>query len=142
MGLSSKHLFDRAFAETGSENSTNFSSLGYHFYTYIGGYIRFGKNVIYKSSILVKYVDKGTFSFDFNSAVMLKNLIWVGVSFKSATNSVVITTELKLNSKYRLGYSYDSYLGDVRAYNIGSHEIKISYEVDLYKRRNSFPLSF
>jgi type IX secretion system PorP/SprF family membrane protein len=142
IGISSKHLFDRAFSETGTEEGNNYSTLSRHFYSYLGGFIHLDKNLILKPSLLFKYVDKGVFCYDVNMQLMVRNLIWFGASFRSNYNSFVLLTELRLSSKLKLGYSFDTYLGDVKAYNIGTHEFKVSYEVDIYKRRNMFPVYF
>lgn len=133
-GLSSKHLFERTFFDRGSDGGTNFSNLSRHFYSYIGGFIHINKFLTYRPSVLLKLVDNGTFAFDLNSSLMVRKLFWVGVSFRSNKNSFVFLTELSLNKKLRVGYSYDTYLGDIKAYNIGTHEVKISYEVNAFKK--------
>jgi type IX secretion system PorP/SprF family membrane protein len=142
VGLSSKHLFDRTFSETGTEEGNNYSTLSRHFYLYSGGFLNLNKDLILKPSVLLKYVDNGVFCYDLNLALMVRKLIWFGVSYRSNYKSFVLLTEIRINSKLKVGYSFDSYLGDVKAYNIGTHEVKIAYEVDLYKRRDMYPVYF
>lgn len=137
-GFSSKHLFDRVFMDQGAEGGDNFSTLSRHFYTYIGGFIKITEGFIYKPSVLIKYVDNGDFYFDINSSIQMKKILWLGVSYRSNHHTFVVMGELKLNSKWKIGYSYDSYLGDIKAYNIGSHELKLSYEIDPYRKRRVY----
>lgn len=133
-GFSSKHLFERAFVEAGSDGGTNFSSLSRHFYTYLGGFLHINKRLVYKPSVLIKFVDKGTFSVDFNSSIMINDIFWVGISYRTNKNSLVFLTEIKVSTKLKVGYSYDTYLGDIRAYNIGTHEFFVGYEINPFDR--------
>jgi type IX secretion system PorP/SprF family membrane protein len=135
IGISTKHLFERYFMEWGSQKGHNFSNLHRHVYTYIGGFLKINNRLMLKPSVLIKYVDVGSFCFDLNASMLIDKLFWLGVSYRSQKNSFVFLCNFKANSKFQIGYSYDTYLGDVKAYNIGTHEIKLSYEIDTYQRK-------
>ncbi|MCX6233727.1 MAG: type IX secretion system membrane protein PorP/SprF [Bacteroidetes bacterium] len=135
-GFSTKHLFEKYFADWTKINTNLPLLLNQNMYLYIGGFINIRKEFIYKPSILIKYVDDGSWGFDANSCLMVYNLFWIGISYRSNHNSFVFMTDIKVNSKLRIGYSYDTYLSDIQHYSIGTHEIRISYDAQqLQKRR-------
>ena len=140
-GLSTKHLFERYFAAQDWSNS-NFSPLSRNVYLYGGIFLKLKRRLVYKPTILLKYTDNGTWSYDINSSLMINKLLWLGVSYRSNHNSFVFLFDININSKLNLGYSYDTYLGDIKKYNIGTHEIKIGYEIRLENRRPYVPLYF
>jgi hypothetical protein len=90
--------------------------------------------MVLKPSILVKYWGENEWGVDINSALKLNNLIWVGASYRTNTRSVVLLTELRVSSKLKIGYTFDSYLGDIGNYNVGSHEIKLSWDKQTKKK--------
>lgn len=71
---------------------------------------------------------------DINTALKINNLIWVGASYRSNTRSFVLLTEVRVNSRLKIGYSFDSYLGDIGSYNVGSHEIKLCWDKQAKKK--------
>jgi len=143
ISFSSKHLFDRVFEEWGYVESDNFSEFSRHFYTYFGGFFQLNNKWLYKPSAMIKYVDNGDLSFDLNSELKYKELFWVGISYRTNyIKSITLLGEIRLNSKLKFGYSYDTYLGDVGAYNIGSHEVVITYEFEVLKEKFLDPCEF
>ncbi|MCK5839007.1 MAG: type IX secretion system membrane protein PorP/SprF [Bacteroidales bacterium] len=140
-GLSTKHLFERYFVAK-DWSSSNFSPLSRNVYLYAGVLFKLKRRRVYKPSMLLKYTDNGTWSFDINSSLMINRLFWLGISYRSNHNSFVFLFDININSKLNLGYSYDTYLGDIKKYNIGTHEIKIGYEVKLKNRKAYVPLYF
>jgi len=141
VGLSTKHLFERYFASWDA-SIHNFSPLASDVYLFTGGFITIGNRLVYKPSLLVKYTDNGAWSFDINSCLMINRLFWLGASYRSNHNSFVFLFEIDVNSKLNFGYSYDTYLGDIKKYNIGTHEIKLGYQIQLKNRKAYVPLYF
>jgi len=141
VGLSTQHLFEGTIAP---KNTTNnyFSALGSEVYILVGGFIKIKNRLVYKPSILVKHSDVGTFSFDINSALLINRLFWVGISYRSNHSSFVFLFDININSRLDIGYSYDTYLGDIQAYNIGTHEIKLGYKILQENKRSYLPLFF
>lgn len=46
-----------------------------------------------------------------------------------------ILTEIRLNNRMRVGYSFDMPISGLAAYNYGSHEISAAYELRVFKQR-------
>ena len=95
-----------------------------------------------KPSLLLKYVEEDQLYFDMNFSMLISKVLWLGVSYRSHTKTVVLLTELIINKKFKIGYSFDTYLGDIKAYNIGSHEFMLSYRVNVYKVWQKHPVYF
>jgi len=134
ISFSSKHLFDRVFEEWGYIYSDQFTEFARHFYTYFGGFIKMNRRWEFKPSAMLKYVDNGDLFFDLNAQFQYKNLVVFGTSYRSNYKSFVFLGEFQLNSRLRFGYSFDTYLGDIKAHNCGTHEIVITYELEVLKR--------
>lgn len=52
----------------------------------------------------------------------------LGAGYSNELNSVMALAQIKVNEQLRIGYSYDSSLGDYNKYISGSHEIMLRYE--------------
>ena len=99
-----------------------------HYYATAGVVIPLnGDDIIAKPSILVKYVNHAPVETDFNLNFLFSNLIWIGGSYRTG-DSFVALVELQLSKQWRVGYSYDFTLTDVKNYSNGSHEIMIGYD--------------
>jgi type IX secretion system PorP/SprF family membrane protein len=140
-GLSTKHLFERYFIAN-DPTKTSFAPLSRNVYLHTGGFLKIHRKLVYKPSILIKYTDNGEWSFDINSCLMINRLFWLGLSYRSNHNSFVFLFEINASSRLKLGYSFDTYLGDIQKYNYGTHEIKLGYEIHLENRRAYVPLYF
>ncbi|MFH1321866.1 MAG: type IX secretion system membrane protein PorP/SprF [Bacteroidota bacterium] len=99
-----------------------------HYYI-TGGYVySVNENVILKPSFLLKYVPNTPAEVDINLNVLLKQVIWLGVSYRSG-DSFVGLVEFQINKQLRLGYAHDFTISCLRHYNSGSHEIIVSYDL-------------
>jgi type IX secretion system PorP/SprF family membrane protein len=135
IGLSTKHLFDKYFSSW--QNNKEYASFIFskNAFLYTGGFIKFNRSkMVLKPSVLIKYWDPNEWGVDISACLKINNLIWVGASYRSNTRSVVLLTELRVSSKLKIGYTFDSYLGDIGNYNVGSHEIKLSWDKQTKKR--------
>ena len=141
-GLSSKHLLEVTFIDDVVTTNNTFSVLSRHFYGYGGTWFELTPHLVFRPTLLLKYVDGGDLYFDLNAMMLYRNTLWLGMSYRSHTKTLVFLMELYLNKKFRIGYSYDTYLGDVRAYNIGSHEFMLGYSINIYKERIRRPFYF
>ncbi len=99
-----------------------------HYFATAGTVFPLGSDdIIAKPSVLVKYVPNAPVEADFNLNVLFSNLIWVGASYRTG-DSFVALLELQLSRQWRVGYSYDFTLTDIKDYSNGSHEIMIGYD--------------
>lgn len=86
-----------------------------------------------KPSALLKFVNGAPFSYDLNLNALLSELIWVGFTVRSKS-AVGLNTQLQLNDKLRIGYTFEYPFKPATFGNYGTHEIMIS--IDLKPLRN------
>ncbi|MEO9531184.1 MAG: type IX secretion system membrane protein PorP/SprF [Crocinitomicaceae bacterium] len=65
-------------------------------------------------------------------SVMLKatydKKYWLGLTYRSE-DAVGVALGLTIKNRFNLGYAFDYSLGDIKAYNSGSHEIMLTFQV-------------
>ncbi|MCB9223281.1 MAG: type IX secretion system membrane protein PorP/SprF [Crocinitomicaceae bacterium] len=93
-----------------------------------GGYVfQAGESVKLKPSILMKYTAAAPFEADINFSALFKDMIWVGLSFRTG-DALVTLLEYQASSSFRIGYAYDITVSKMRNFSAGSHEIMVGYD--------------
>lgn len=106
----------------------NKSSLVDRHYLLTGGLIfKLNEDFKMKPSVLVKYVPTAPVQADINLNVLYKNQFWIGASYRTG-DAVSALIEYQTNFRFRIGYSYDFTLSNIRRYSNGTHEIMIGYD--------------
>ncbi len=130
LGISSTQLLENGYEV--DNNSIN--KLARHFYV-LGGYVLpLQNNIVFRPGMLMKFVPHAPVQFDFNASFIFNDLLTIGASYRTLS-AVTGLVELKLNRRLTLGYSYDYYFNDLRVHNVGSHEFRLSYNINLFKNR-------
>jgi len=97
-------------------------------------------NLLFKPTVLLKYVKGSPVEADLNASVLLKQTIWIGASWRSF-DSVDILTRFYITKYFDLGYSYDFTTTKLTRAEKGSHEIALSCRIPV-KGRNFPPCYF
>lgn len=98
-----------------------------HYFGMAGYVFPLKDDIILKPNVLLKWVNGAPFQFDLNLNVLLKKLIWVGLSYRSL-DSFDLVLQLQLTPQIQMGYAFDfATTTDIRRVNSGSHEIGIWY---------------
>ena len=117
-------------------NRNNYSSLAELRYAYlIGGYI-FGKQrqIRFKPSFMLKGAIGGNVQMDLSANFLFYDKFWLGAMYRT-NNTVAAVMQLVVLKNLRLGYAVDYSLSqEFRKYQLGTHEIRLVYEYDFYKR--------
>lgn len=114
-------------------NSTDMNSSGTqkvsikHLYITAGYVFDLSEDVKIKPSSLMKVVSGAPIEFDFNTNLWLKDMIGLGVSYRTG-DAVVGMAELQLNKNLRIGYAYDYTFSALKAFTTGSNEVMFRYE--------------
>lgn len=141
-GLSSKQLLENEYGVTKTQNgSTSFTRLLRHFYLMSGAVFPVNEDIFFRPSVLAKYVKNAPLQADFNASFLFKNTFWVGASYRTL-KAIAFLAEFQINPRIRLGCSYDIYLNELQPHNYGSHEIRLSFDVDVYRFRMKTPRFF
>lgn len=106
-----------------------------HVFATTGIAIEINQNLVLKPSILMKYAVRAPIEFDINFAVLLRQALWVGVSYRTR-DAIVGMVEYDFVNGFRIGYAYDLTLTELAKVNTGSHEIMVG--LDIRRSRNKF----
>jgi type IX secretion system PorP/SprF family membrane protein len=134
-GISSHQLLQNQslVVQDTATGSTQFTKLLTHFYGMTGVAIPLGDNIVFRPSLLAKFVKNAPPQLDLNASFLFANTIWLGVSYRTE-KAISFITEINVTQSLRVGYSYDIWLNELKAYNKGSHEIRLSYDFNVNKR--------
>nr|WKN36448.1 type IX secretion system membrane protein PorP/SprF [Tunicatimonas sp. TK19036] len=83
-----------------------------------------------KPNVLIKLADNAPVSYDLNANLLISEIIWFGLSYRSL-ESLGILTQLQLTEKLSLGYAYDMPVTGISPYGSGSHEITLNYKIKI-----------
>lgn len=129
----------------------NFPTPRPHFYLTGGALIPIEEYVIdFKPFFLIKDDLKGPTMLDINAFLLFKQKVWLGVGYRTgvklyekpnlpnninSSNALIGMTELFVNQRFRLGYSYDHNLSSLSGYAGATHEISLSWNFFTEKER-------
>ena len=127
-GLSSKQLLQNQTAVVVVDGKNQFTKLLRHFYGIAGVAFPVSDNLVFRPSLLVKYVTHAPPQLDLNLSFLIGSSFWLGASYRTE-KAVSLMTEIRVTPTVRIGYSYDIWLNELRAYNKGSHELRIGFDI-------------
>jgi type IX secretion system PorP/SprF family membrane protein len=95
-----------------------------------GALINLATSFKFKPSVFIDYPVSGSgkMQIDLNGNFIIKDLIWIGGSWRTSEKVAVGILQMQLNPQLMIGYSYDYPLGSMSNYSKASHEIVIRYE--------------
>ena len=138
VGASASHLNASSNTNASATSGNTFSTLGTdldrHYMLTTGVAIVNNPNLVFKPSILFKYVAGAPLNVDLNMSVLLSKVFWIGASYRSS-GSLVAILEYNFTDFARLGYAYDYSIGKLRTYTSGSHEIFLGFDLNMSKKK-------
>ncbi|MCX6287567.1 MAG: type IX secretion system membrane protein PorP/SprF [Bacteroidetes bacterium] len=142
-GASVKHLFQNQIlvSNTVPDGQDNFTRLLRTWYFIGGGTIPLYGNVQLMPSLLIKYVPNSPIQADVSARVRFLEIITLGAAYRT-NDALCLLMELVVYKGLSLGYSYDIWFNALKGNNQGSHEIRIGYDIDLFKARMLSPRYF
>jgi len=118
-GLSAYQLFNRK-VDLMTDKILENRQVRHYFLT--GGYnYDINSNFSVEPSILAKFVEAGILQIDINAKVTYKQMVWLGLSYRTK-DAVAVNLGIR-KDRFIFGYSYDYSLTDIRNYSVGSHEL-------------------
>jgi len=114
----------------------------YHLFVSAGYVFDVTNSLKLKPNILVKAVEGAPVETDLNLNALIKDVLWVGVSWRSM-DSFDALFQIQINDRMQFGYSYDFItLTDIRTVSAGSHEFNLNYMLSFNKKRIITPRYF
>jgi len=131
--LNSKHL----------ENPNGINRIGAettHFFLTAGYVYELNPMVKIKPSILSKMVSGVSPTFDFSLNVRYNDTFEAGLSYR-LNDSVIGMFNIAVAPYLRLGYAYDHTISNLGAFNDGSHEVLVLFDLDFLGLRKGYDKS-
>lgn len=136
-GLSIPNLmYNQVFADNNNDfkASMDFSPSKMHIYLHSGTQKSVSKDIKIQPSVLVKFVSGSPVQFDLNGRFLYKNMIGIGLSYRTI-NTIVFIASYKVNQYITLGYAYNHNFSVLSQFGSNSHEIMLVYSIASGKGR-------
>ncbi|NVO20836.1 MAG: type IX secretion system membrane protein PorP/SprF [Bacteroidetes bacterium] len=140
-GFSSKQLLQNQMSMVTVNGKDEFTKLLRHFYGMAGAAFNVTDGLVFRPSVLVKFVQNAPPQMDLNASFLISKTFWLGASYRTE-KALSLMTEFQLTDNIRLGYSYDIWFNEIQAYNKGSHEIRLGFDFDIFHNRMLTPRYF
>lgn len=131
-GVSIPRMLDIDVVNNSGDNVTRYEK-----HTYLSGGYFFNSlsTVGFKPSFLLKFVDGGLSSIDLNAHVLINETIWVGATSRNF-ESFGVNGQLIIGDQLRLGYAFELPLNSLSKTAFGTHELMVSYELELFGKHD------
>ena len=128
-GLSAPFLINHDLTNGESEFS---SKQDRHYYLTGGVVFDLSPTIKIKPSTLIKLVPGAPLNIDVNTNVILKDIIWLGASYRirGSVNGIV---QINILESLQFGYAHDFGLSDINEFSNGTHEVMINYRIPVQK---------
>ena len=140
VGVSAPKLLENETVEATNGLLTTGSEERHYFV--MGGYVMdLGRDLKFKPSFMARLVAGAPLSLDVNANFLLRERIWFGAMYRLG-NSFGLLGQYQVNDQLRIGYAFDLTTTNLGAYNAGTHEIMLSYDLRFIKGRTISPRYF
>jgi type IX secretion system PorP/SprF family membrane protein len=137
LGFSATHLYNGRLTSVSNQNGDD-AKLSPHLFFTIGKAWSLSDNLIFNPSLMVKAAKGAPSTYDVNFSFLLKERIWLGLSYRS-TYGIVAYAQFNITDKFKLGYSYDYGINKIGRAGGGSHEIMLGYDFNISKSKMVSP---
>jgi type IX secretion system PorP/SprF family membrane protein len=135
-GLSARHLIQSRFRLTDSDGA-DLARFWREYYATTGVVIPMGANVNFRPSLLVRYVPSAPVMGEVDASFIFFNRLWVGAGYRGGkrisidgTDNILIgLVQFQITNFLSAGYAYDFYLNRNGAFNSGTHEFMIGWDI-------------
>ncbi len=140
VGVSAPKLLENETVEATNGLLTTGSEERHYFV--MGGYVMdLGRDLKFKPSFMARLVAGAPLSLDVNANFLLRERIWFGAMYRLG-NSFGVLGQYQVNDQLRIGYAFDLATTNLGAYNAGTHELMLSYDLRFIKGRTISPRYF
>ncbi|MBS1569576.1 MAG: type IX secretion system membrane protein PorP/SprF [Bacteroidetes bacterium] len=138
LGLSAPKLLENVIGDDGAV----VTSQEFRHYFLIAGYVLdLSQDMKFKPSIMLRAVEGAPLSLDVNASFLLRDRVWFGAMYRYG-NGFGLQGQYQINEQLRVGYAFDMTTTAMGAYNAGTHEIMVGYDLKFTKGRTISPRYF
>ena len=134
-GLSGTHLNRGKITDVGT--SSDSTRQAFHFFMPIGKAWEVG-SVVLNPSLLIKGATNSPAEVDLNMNVLLKERLWLGVSYRTKYGMVALA-QYMINEKMKVGYAFDYGFNKIGTVGKATHEIMIGYDINIHGTKMIMP---
>lgn len=139
-GLSTPKLLENEIdARTGSGIVTAVERR--HYFLTAGYVLDLNRSVKFKPSIMARMVQGAPLSVDVNANFLFHERIWLGALYRVG-NGFGVLGQYQASDQFRVGYAFDLTTTRIGAYNAGTHEVMVNYDLRFFTGRASSPRYF
>jgi len=126
-GISIPRLLDDnvSFANGKAISDNNLKPELFHYFMTIGRVFNINNNLMLKPSLMTKTVANSPMEFDISLNSLIKEQLWLGVSYRSSADMSAIVG-LQISPSLLISYAYDYPTSTLNKFTAGSHEIVLS----------------
>jgi type IX secretion system PorP/SprF family membrane protein len=108
-----------------------------------GGYVfRLPNTIMFRPNLLVVATSGKSVYFDASSIIYLPGDLQFGLNIRS-NGAVCLSGQYTFNNNLRIGYASEYHvIQDIRKFQLGSYEIMVGYDFNLYRKKNTRPYYF
>ena len=140
VGLSAPKLLENKLTEAQSAVLTVAKEYR-HYFAIAGVVVDLGSDLKFKPSVMVRMVGGAPLSLDVNANFLMRDRIWLGAMYRLG-NAFGVMAQYQFNEQFRAGYAFDLTTTRLGAYNAGTHEVMLSYDLKFTKGRTISPRYF
>ena len=128
VGASMHQIFQSKLAFNDYLGGVGQGQLSNHYFFTAGYKFQINKEFAVIPSTLIKMVSPSPLSFDINTKVRYRDMLWAGVSYRS-DKSFVTLVGVVIKEMVEIGYSYDYTTSAIGKFDTGSHEIMVGVKI-------------
>jgi type IX secretion system PorP/SprF family membrane protein len=95
----------------------------------------------FKPTVMARVVAGAPFEFDLSANLLLGNRVWLGGMYRSGDAVSLMVTWI-VNQNLRIAYAHDFTTTELSNYQKGVHEVMLTYEIALARRKYISPRYF
>ncbi len=140
IGLSAPKLLENDLDVPGADIITTAVTARHYFL--MGGYVLdINRDLKFKPSFMLRTVEGAPLSLDLNANFLLGERIWFGALYRVG-NAFGLMGQYQITEQLRAGYAFDLTTTRIGAYNAGTHEIMLSYDLRFIQGQTISPRYF
>lgn len=112
-----------------------------HWFLTAGYVLPLDRSIKFRPSLMARMVDGAPLSIDVNANFLFRERIWLGAMYRVG-NAFGVLGQYQVNDQLRIGYAFDLTTTRIGAYNAGTHEVMLNYDLRFFTGRAVSPRYF
>lgn len=112
-----------------------------HYYMTVGGYFKVNRMLKLRPSVMLKVTEQAPFAADGSLAFIFYDKLWLGGNYRLG-DSGGIYAQYQISNQFKIGYAFEMSTTALRNHHAGTHEILVSYDLNLKGKSLTTPRYF